>query len=63
MYAGLLFILLQNGEFPTDRDSIGIPIAGFLLLWIVGIPFLVVACGAIEMIGRKYDPELIDRGK
>jgi len=28
---------LQQGAFPVDADSIGIPMMGFLLLWIFGI--------------------------
>ena len=42
---------LESGSFPTEADSIGIPMAGFLLLWIVGLVFAVVV-GAIYVWRR-----------
>lgn len=32
----LLFKQLDAGAFPPEADSIGIPIAGFVFLWLIG---------------------------
>jgi hypothetical protein len=49
-YVGNLLIVwrayfqqLAMGEFPPEADSIGIPMAGYFLLWLVGIPVLALA--------------------
>ena len=48
-----LYWSLINGEFPTNADSIGLPFAGFLMLWIIGFPFLIIFYGLIEIIGKR----------
>lgn len=45
---------LANGAFPVEADSIGIPYAGFVLVWILAFPFFVFFCGLIEILGRKF---------
>jgi len=50
-----LFACLENGCFPSEADSIGIPFAGFLVLWVIALPFFVAGCFAIEVVGRKFE--------
>jgi hypothetical protein len=57
LYGATLYYQLQNGEFPTDADSIGIPFAGFIILWLICLPVFVLLCISIEMIG-----EMLNRG-
>jgi hypothetical protein len=45
---------LESGAFPPESDSIGLPLAGFMVLWLIALPFVVVLCGITEMLGRKY---------
>ena len=39
----------DSGVFPADSDSIGIPMAGFLLLWSIGI--VTIPLVAISIVG------------
>jgi hypothetical protein len=50
-----LWVLLDQGAFPADSDSIGIPLGGFMILWMVGLPFALISCALIEGIGKSID--------
>lgn len=54
LFDQFLYSALKSGEFPPKSDSIGIPLAWFMLLWLIALPFIVVLCGLIEILGRKY---------
>ncbi len=49
-----LYVSLVSGCFPVDADSIGLPFAGFVLIWIIGVPFFIVFCISMEIIGKKF---------
>jgi hypothetical protein len=51
LYWAWLMYELESGAFPPEADSIGIPLAGFLFLWIAGL-FFAFVLGAIH-IGKK----------
>jgi hypothetical protein len=53
VFAAWMFNELSNGAFPAQSDSIAIPIAGFVVIWIIAFPFFVFFCGLIEILGRK----------
>lgn len=55
VYGLYLWRNLKMGAFAVDNDSIAIPLIGFVFLWFVGFPFLVLSTLAIEMLLRKYD--------
>ena len=54
-YGLWLRVCLENGCFPSEADSIGIPFAGFLVLWVIALPFFVAGCFAIEVMGRRFE--------
>ncbi len=52
LFAALMFTLLDVGAFPPNADSIGIPIAGFTLLWLLFSPIFILACYLFEKVGQ-----------
>ncbi len=50
-----LFACSDAGCFPVQSDSIGIPLAGYLFAWIVGLPFVILFCFGIEFLCRRAD--------
>lgn len=50
-----LFKGLENGDFPVNADSIGIPLFGFIVLWIVAFPIVIAFCFAVEIIFRSNE--------
>jgi hypothetical protein len=51
VYWSWLRYQLESGAFPLDADSIGIPMAGFLLLWFVA-GFLAALVGLLLIVWR-----------
>jgi hypothetical protein len=43
---------LDSGAFPVDADSIGIPLAGFMVLWFVGL-VIIPTTTILIVIGRN----------
>lgn len=54
LFVSWIYLELSAGVFSAESDSIGLPIAGFVLLWIVGLPFLIMAYILMEVLCRKY---------
>jgi hypothetical protein len=52
-FSAWMFKLLAEGAFPPNADSIGIPIAGFIMLWVVFLPLFIVGCYIFELFGRN----------
>lgn len=48
----LLDYELASGAFPTDADSIGIPMAGFLVLWLSGLVIILIGAFSIT-VGQR----------
>jgi hypothetical protein len=42
------------GAALPERDTPVIPFIGFMILWLIALPFVVIFCGLTEMLGRKY---------
>jgi len=42
---------LEAGSFPPEADSIGIPMAGFLFLWFVGL----FVCSGVIYLARQRE--------
>jgi len=55
LFASYMFQLLEEGAFPPESDSIGIPIGGFVLLWLLFWPFFILACYLFEKLGKKIE--------
>lgn len=53
LFAAFMFKLLNEGAFPTNADSIGLPIAGFVFLWLLLWPFFILACFLFEKVGQR----------
>lgn len=53
LFGAYLYYSLGRGYFPPEADSIGIPFAAFLFLWIVCFPVFVALCFLIELVGRR----------
>lgn len=52
---GLVLIrYIESGAFPPETDTPTLPFMGFMLLWLIALPFVVIFCGLTEMLGRKY---------
>lgn len=46
---------LEKGSFPVNADSIGIPLFGFIVLWVVAFPVVIAFCFAVEIIFRSNE--------
>jgi len=53
-----LTYLLDAGAFPVEADSIGIPMAGFLLLWFVGWVVMILAALALAIYRATFGTNL-----
>lgn len=51
VYGAWLFYELSVGAFPAEADSIGIPLAGFMVLWFAGLLFAGVV--AITLVYKR----------
>jgi hypothetical protein len=43
---------LESGAYPVEADSIGIPLAGFILLWFVGLVMIPTSV-VVVIIGKR----------
>jgi len=57
LFGAWLYVGLQNGEFPVEADSIGLPFAGFMVVWFVAFPLVIVFCFAVEIFVRKMSDD------
>ncbi len=55
LFAAWMFKLLDEGAFPPNADSIGIPIGGFVLLWLLFWPIFILACYLFEIVGQQIE--------
>lgn len=46
---------LNSGAFPPEADSIGIPMAGFLLLWVIGWFLIVFGALASTIFAKELN--------
>ena len=53
LFIAWLYLSLGNGSFPVEGDSIGIPFAGFLLLWVILFPVVIIFLGMVEFFVQK----------
>jgi hypothetical protein len=53
LFGGWLYLSQGNGSFPVERDSIGIPFAGFLLLWFILFPVVIIFLAVVEFFVQK----------
>jgi hypothetical protein len=56
VYISWLVLELNAGAFPVNGDSIGIPIAGFLFIWLVGL-----LLAAVVVIKLAYKKAVLDK--
>ncbi len=57
VYSAWMSRMQEQGAFPVTADSIGIPIAVFVILWLFCIPLLIIGFGIFEMVGRSLAAE------
>lgn len=52
---GLVLIkYIEAGAFPPEADAPALPFIAFMVLWLIALPFVVVFCGTVEILGRHY---------
>ena len=53
LFGAYLYYSLGRGYYPPEADSVGLPFAALLFLWIVCFPVFLALCFSIEIVGRQ----------